>query len=55
VVFRPPVAIPCLTAHDDTVTFVAVPAGFINMVLLAGYLPARRATRVDPVSSLRYE
>jgi putative ABC transport system permease protein len=43
-----------ITAHD-AVTFAVVPLCLVTIALLAGYLPARRATRVDPVSSLRYE
>jgi ABC-type antimicrobial peptide transport system permease subunit len=43
-----------ITIHDP-LTFAVVPLCLIAIALLAGYLPARRATRVDPVSSLRYE
>jgi predicted permease len=43
-----------ISAHDP-IAFVFVPAILLGTALLASYIPARRAVRVNPVVALRYE
>ena len=37
----------------DMITFIAAPLIFLGIALLASYIPARRATRAEPIEAIR--
>jgi ABC-type antimicrobial peptide transport system permease subunit len=40
---------------DDPLTLAVAAAILISCAVLAGYVPARRASRIDPMTALRHE
>ena len=43
------------TRGTDLITYVGVPLVLLAVAILASFVPARRAMRVDPIVALRYE
>jgi ABC-type antimicrobial peptide transport system permease subunit len=48
-------SLPIGVSPTDPVVFIAVAAALATVGLVACWLPARRASRLDPVKAIRYE
>jgi ABC-type antimicrobial peptide transport system permease subunit len=42
-------------APIDTATYTAVAVGLLIVALIASWIPARRAARIDPLNALRHD
>ena len=42
-------------APNDPVTFAVAPMALVTVAILATWIPARRAAKIDPMEALRYE